>query len=81
MRIGVPRKRFAMPDLMSGCATADEALAFIRKHGVVLASAKGIAPASATDSVWRNLFNTYKRIDAEGSFHTRWSQDGEEVPI
>jgi 6-phosphogluconate dehydrogenase len=25
--------------------------------------------------------HTYKRIDREGSFHTRWSQDGEEVPV
>jgi 6-phosphogluconate dehydrogenase len=24
--------------------------------------------------------HTYKRLDAEGSFHTRWSQDGREVP-
>ncbi len=24
--------------------------------------------------------HTYRRIDAEGSFHTRWSQDGTEVP-
>jgi 6-phosphogluconate dehydrogenase len=24
--------------------------------------------------------HTYKRIDREGSFHTRWGQDGEEVP-
>jgi 6-phosphogluconate dehydrogenase len=24
--------------------------------------------------------HTYKRIDREGSFHTRWAQDGEEVP-
>ena len=23
--------------------------------------------------------HTYRRIDAEGSFHTRWSQDGTEV--
>jgi len=29
---------------MSRCATASEALAFVRKHGVVLASAKGAAP-------------------------------------
>jgi phosphatidate phosphatase APP1 len=27
--------------------------------------AKGIPPATATDSVWRNLYNTYKRIDAD----------------
>src|SRR5438067_1771359 len=25
--------------------------------------------------------HTYRRIDREGSFHTRWAQDGEEVPI
>ena len=25
--------------------------------------------------------HTYRRIDREGSFHTRWSQDGEEIPI
>src|SRR5207245_10800210 len=25
--------------------------------------------------------HSYKRIDREGSFHTRWSQDGEEVPV
>ena len=24
--------------------------------------------------------HTYRRLDREGSFHTRWSQDGEEVP-
>ena len=24
--------------------------------------------------------HTYRRIDREGSFHTRWAQDGEEVP-
>ena len=30
--------------VMSKCATAEEALAFVRKHGVVLASAKGVAP-------------------------------------
>jgi len=29
---------------MSKCTTAEEALAFIREHGVVLASAKGAAP-------------------------------------
>ena len=29
---------------MSTCATAEEALVFIREHGVVLASAKGTAP-------------------------------------
>jgi hypothetical protein len=29
---------------MTTCATAEEALAFIRQHGVVLASAKGTAP-------------------------------------
>src|SRR2546430_5619779 len=29
---------------MSTCATAEEALAFVREHGVVLASAKGPAP-------------------------------------
>jgi 6-phosphogluconate dehydrogenase len=25
--------------------------------------------------------HTYRRIDREGSFHTRWAQDGEEVPV
>ena len=25
--------------------------------------------------------HSYKRIDRAGSFHTRWSQDGEEVPV
>ena len=25
--------------------------------------------------------HSYKRIDREGSFHTRWAQDGEEVPV
>jgi 6-phosphogluconate dehydrogenase len=25
--------------------------------------------------------HTYRRLDAEGSFHTRWSQDGEEVAL
>src|SRR5438094_9340711 len=29
---------------MSECATAEQALAFVRKHGVVLASAKGSVP-------------------------------------
>jgi hypothetical protein len=29
---------------MSTCATAEEALAFVQRHGVVLASAKGTAP-------------------------------------
>lgn len=29
---------------MTACATAEEALAFVRQHGVVLASAKGNAP-------------------------------------
>jgi len=24
--------------------------------------------------------HTYKRIDREGTFHLRWSQDGREVP-
>jgi 6-phosphogluconate dehydrogenase len=25
--------------------------------------------------------HTYRRLDREGSFHTRWAQDGEEVPV
>jgi 6-phosphogluconate dehydrogenase len=25
--------------------------------------------------------HTYRRLDAAGSFHTRWSQDGKEVPV
>ena len=25
--------------------------------------------------------HTYRRIDRQGSFHTRWAQDGEEVPV
>ena len=25
--------------------------------------------------------HSYKRTDKEGSFHTRWAQDGEEVPV
>jgi 6-phosphogluconate dehydrogenase len=25
--------------------------------------------------------HTYRRLDAEGSFHTRWGQDGKEVPV
>jgi len=25
--------------------------------------------------------HTYRRIDRDGSFHTRWAQDGEEVPV
>ena len=33
-------------------------------HGRVIES-RNIAAASATDSMWRNLFNTYKRIDAD----------------
>jgi hypothetical protein len=32
------------PPKVSSCATAEEALAFVRQHGVVLASAKGTAP-------------------------------------
>ena len=24
--------------------------------------------------------HTYRRLDAEGSFHTRWGQDSKEVP-
>jgi hypothetical protein len=35
---------------MTTCATAEEALAFVRKHGVVLASAKGDAPR-LTDAI------------------------------
>ena len=35
---------------MTPCATAPEALAFVRKHGVVLASAKGTAPR-LTDAI------------------------------
>src|SRR5688500_12635196 len=34
-------------------------------------AAKNIPPAEATDSVWRNLFNTYKRIDADPLPHAR----------
>lgn len=33
--------------------------------------AKQIPPASATDSMWRNLLNTYKRIDADPLPHAR----------
>src|SRR5258708_28388606 len=33
-----------MLGVMTTCATAEEALAFVRQHGVVLASAKGAAP-------------------------------------
>jgi 6-phosphogluconate dehydrogenase len=25
--------------------------------------------------------HTYRRVDKEGSFHTRWSQDGSEVKV
>jgi hypothetical protein len=25
--------------------------------------------------------HTYRRLDKEGSFHTRWSQDGNEVKV
>jgi 6-phosphogluconate dehydrogenase len=25
--------------------------------------------------------HTYRRVDREGSFHTRWSQDGREVEV
>ena len=25
--------------------------------------------------------HTYRRIDRDGSFHTRWAQDGEEVAV
>lgn len=35
---------------MTACATAEEALAFVRQHGVVLASAKGPAPR-LTDAI------------------------------
>ena len=31
-------------DVVTKCATVEEALAFVRQHGVVLASAKGAAP-------------------------------------
>ena len=34
-------------------------------------AAKYIPPAAATDSVWRNLLNTYKRIDADPLSHAR----------
>ena len=33
-----------LDNAMTTCATAEEALAFVRRHGVVLASAKGTAP-------------------------------------
>jgi phosphatidate phosphatase APP1 len=33
--------------------------------------AKEIPPATATDSTWRNLLNTYKRIDADPLAHAR----------
>ena len=33
-------------------------------HGRVQ-EAKHIPPATATDSVWRNLLNTFKRVDAD----------------
>src|SRR4051794_5830106 len=33
--------------------------------------AKEIPPAAATDSVWRNLLSTYKRIDADPLAHAR----------
>jgi len=38
------------------------------------------APANLIQGL-RDYFgaHTYKRIDAEGSFHTRWSEDGAEV--
>jgi phosphatidate phosphatase APP1 len=34
-------------------------------------AAKNIPPAEATDSVWRNLLSTYKRIDADPLPHAR----------
>jgi hypothetical protein len=37
-------RRGRTPGIMTGCATAEEALAFVRRHGVVLAAAKGDAP-------------------------------------
>jgi 6-phosphogluconate dehydrogenase len=39
-------------------------------------------PASLLQGL-RDYFgaHTYRRLDAEGSFHTRWSQDGEEVAV
>jgi hypothetical protein len=40
---------------MTTCATAEEALAFIRQHGVVLASAKGTAPRLTEAIVGENI--------------------------
>jgi hypothetical protein len=40
---------------MTKCATVGEALAFVRKHGVVLASAKGAAPRLTEAIVGENI--------------------------
>src|SRR5215212_8065985 len=39
-------------------------------HGRVIES-RTIAPATETDTLWRNLINTYKRIDSDPLPHAR----------
>ncbi|SRR6266498_1187910 len=43
-RVETPDPPNCLPDVMSKCATAKDAMAFVCEHGVVLASAKGPAP-------------------------------------
>ncbi|NUO40193.1 MAG: DUF2183 domain-containing protein [Gemmatimonadaceae bacterium] len=62
--IGVPPRYEIVP--YRGCAGGTRVLVQGRVQ-----EAKDIAPATATDSVWRNLFNTYKRIDADPLPHAR----------
>jgi len=62
--VGVPQRYEIVP--YRGYAGGTRVLVHGRAQG-----AKRIAPASATDSVWRNLFNTYKRIDADPLPHAR----------
>jgi Uncharacterized conserved protein len=62
--IGLPARYEIIP--YRGCGGGTRVLVQGRVQ-----EAKGIAPARATDSVWRNLFNTYKRIDANPLPHAR----------
>lgn len=62
--IGVPPRYEIVP--YRGCSGGTRVLVQGRVQ-----EAKGIGPASANDSVWRNLLNTYKRIDAVPVPHAR----------
>ena len=46
---------------MTKCTTAEEALAFVRRHGVVLASAKGTAPRLTEAIVGEPIKGNYER--------------------